>query len=77
LLVVSTGSVQDNQTLGLHSPVVLDQTGMSIGSKFGAVGTPMAVLVDAEGKIASELEAGAQAVLALASAGQKETVSAR
>jgi peroxiredoxin/uncharacterized membrane protein YphA (DoxX/SURF4 family) len=73
LLVVSTGSVQDNQALGLRSPVVLDQAGMSIASRFGAVGTPMAVLVDAEGRIASEIEAGAPAVLALASGGQEKS----
>ncbi|HAG99174.1 MAG TPA: hypothetical protein DCL75_10035 [Ktedonobacter sp.] len=52
--------------MGLQSPILLDQAGMSIGSKFGANGTPMAVLVDAEGKIASEVAAGAPAVLALA-----------
>ena len=50
----------------LRSPVVLDERGISVGSKFGAGGTPMAVLVDAEGKIASELAAGAPAVLELA-----------
>src|SRR5207244_8291858 len=66
LLVVSTDSVADNQAMGLRSPVVLDQDGMRVGRLFGATGTPMAVLVDAEGKIASELAAGAPAVLALA-----------
>jgi len=66
LLVVSTDSVVDNKAMGLRSPVVLDKSGMSVGSKFGAGGTPMAVLVDAAGKIASELAAGAPAVLALA-----------
>ena len=66
LLVVSTDSVADNQAMGLRSPVLLDQDGMSVGRLFGATGTPMAVLVDAEGKIASELAAGAPAVLALA-----------
>jgi peroxiredoxin len=66
LLVVSTDSVADNQAMGLRSPIVLDSTGMSVGRQFGANGTPMAVLVDAEGKIASELAAGAPAVLALA-----------
>ena len=71
LLLVSTDSVADNQAMGLRSPVVLDQAGMSVGSKFGAGGTPMAVLVDAEGKIASELAAGAPAVLELA--GQEQT----
>jgi peroxiredoxin len=71
LLVVSTDSVESNQAMGLRSVVLLDAGGMSIGSKFGATGTPMAVLVDAEGKIASELAAGAPAVLALA--GQNTT----
>jgi peroxiredoxin len=72
LLVVSTDSVESNQAMGLRSSVVLDQTGMSIGSQFGASGTPMAVLVDAEGRIASELVAGAPAVLALARRGQEK-----
>ena len=66
LLVVSTDSVADNKAMGLRSPVVLDERGMSVGSKFGANGTPMAVLVDAEGKVASQVAAGAPAVLALA-----------
>jgi peroxiredoxin/uncharacterized membrane protein YphA (DoxX/SURF4 family) len=66
LLVVSTDSVADNQAMGLRSPIVLDNKGMSVGRQFGANGTPMAVLVDAEGKIASELAAGAPAVLELA-----------
>jgi peroxiredoxin len=70
LLVVSTGSVEANKALGLHAPVLLDQAGMSVGSKFGANGTPMAVLLDAQGKIASELVAGAQQVLALARTGE-------
>ena len=66
LLVVSTDSVQDNQAMGLRSPVVLDQADRSIGRMFGATGTPTAVLVDADGRIASELAAGAPAILALA-----------
>jgi len=66
LLVVSTDSVADNKAMGLRSRVVLDKDGMSVGRQFGAGGTPMAVLVDAEGKIASELAAGAPAVLELA-----------
>jgi peroxiredoxin len=66
LVVVSTDSVESNQAMGLRSPVLLDQGGMSVGRLFGASGTPMAVLMDAEGKVASELAAGAPAVLALA-----------
>src|SRR5262249_21126950 len=69
LLVVSTDSVADNKAMELRSLVVLDEQRMSVGSKFGAGGTPMAVLVGADGKIASELAAGALAVLELA--GQK------
>jgi peroxiredoxin len=65
LLVVSTDSVEDNKAMGLRAPVLLDQ-GMSVGKQFGAGGTPMAMLVDAEGRIASELAAGAPAVLQLA-----------
>jgi hypothetical protein len=56
--------------MGLRSPVLLDRAGLSVGSTFGATGTPMAVLVDAEGKIASALAAGAPEVLALAGRGQ-------
>ena len=70
LLVVSTGTVEANAVMGLRSPVLLDQ-GFSAGSKFGANGTPMAVLVDAEGKITSEVAAGAPAVLALARSGME------
>ncbi len=69
VLVVSTGTVEANQALGLNSTVVLDE-GFTVAPKFGATGTPMAVLVDAEGNIASELAAGAPGVLALA--GQKQ-----
>jgi peroxiredoxin len=65
LLVVSTGSVDENRALGLRSLVLLDE-GFTIGPAFGVYGTPMALLVDAEGKIASEVASGAPAVLTLA-----------
>jgi len=76
LLVVSTGTVEANKAMGLRSPVLLDQGAMSLGSTFGANGTPMAVLVDAQGKIASEVAAGAPAVLALANQRQGNPISA-
>ena len=72
LLVVSTGSVEDNKAMGLRSPVLLDQ-GFSVGSTFGASGTPSAVLVDAKGNIASDVAVGAQAVLALAQGDKSES----
>jgi peroxiredoxin len=65
LLVVSTGSVEANRAQGLKSPVVLDQA-FAVGSAFGAMGTPSAVLVDAKGTIASDVVLGASAVLMLA-----------
>lgn len=40
--------------------------GFAAGRAFGAGGTPSAVLVDAAGRIASEVGIGAAAVLALA-----------
>jgi peroxiredoxin len=71
LLVVSTGREEANKAMGLHSTVVLDQN-FSVGSAFGADGTPMAVLVDSEGRVASEVTVGAPAVLALAGASHAE-----
>jgi len=44
--------------------VVIDAN-FTIGSKYDAQGTPMAVLVDAEGNVASGVAAGAQQVWAL------------
>jgi peroxiredoxin len=72
LLVVSTGTVEANQAIGLRAPVVLDH-GFSVGQAFGASGTPSAVLVDAEGKIASDLAVGAPGVLALVGTGNTGT----
>jgi methylamine dehydrogenase accessory protein MauD len=65
ILVVSAGTVEANEAMGLRSPVVLDQQ-FAIGHAFGASGTPSAVLVDERGKIASEVAVGAPAVLKLA-----------
>lgn len=64
LLVISTGSAQDNRAMGLTAPVLLDNE-FEAGRAFGATGTPQAVLVDADGTIASPLVAGAAAVLNL------------
>jgi hypothetical protein len=50
-----------NREQGLSSPVVLDQQ-FAVGTAFGASATPSAVLVDSEGRIASEVAVGAQGV---------------
>jgi thiol-disulfide isomerase/thioredoxin/uncharacterized membrane protein YphA (DoxX/SURF4 family) len=65
LIVVLNGNSDDVRALGVHSTVVFDQDSR-LSEAFGANGTPMAVLLDADGHIASELAAGAQAFFALA-----------
>jgi peroxiredoxin len=74
LLVVSSGSVEENREQGLRSPIVLDPD-FSTGRAFGATGTPSAVLVDAEGVVASAVAVGAPAVLALTN-GQEPAMAA-
>jgi hypothetical protein len=71
LLFVSTGMEEVNWEMDLASRVVLDQP-FSVGQAFGASGTPSAVLVDAEGKVASEVAVGAPAILELARPRQTE-----
>ena len=71
LLVISAGTLEANEEMGLSSTVVLDQ-GFAVGRAFGASGTPSAVLVDSKGKIASEVAVGAPAVLELAGAKRTE-----
>jgi thiol-disulfide isomerase/thioredoxin len=62
LVVVSSGEAEDTIDDGFRSTVVLDSE-FEVGRAFQAGGTPMAVVVDAEGKIASPLIAGGDAVL--------------
>jgi peroxiredoxin len=72
LLVVSAGSEEANKEMGLASQVLLDQQ-FATGRAFGASGTPSAVLVDAEGNVATEVAVGAPAVFELAGADQTKT----
>jgi peroxiredoxin len=65
LLLVSSGTVEENRSMQLESPVLLDNE-RSVMQAYGATGTPNAVLVDSEGRIASSVVVGAQAVMALA-----------
>lgn len=64
LLLVSTGDVEANRKQEFSSPTVLD-TGFTVGRSFGASGTPSAVLVGADGKIASGLAVGGPTVISL------------
>jgi thiol-disulfide isomerase/thioredoxin len=65
LVVVSSGDEPSTRAEGFRSLVLLDED-FAAGMAFNANGTPMAVLVDAEGQIASSVAAGSEAVLALA-----------
>ncbi|MGZ4383993.1 MAG: TlpA family protein disulfide reductase [Gaiellaceae bacterium] len=68
LVVVSSDDEERTRADGFRSLVLLDQ-GFAAGEAFGAGGTPMAVLLGADGRIASALAGGAEAVMALVSRG--------
>ncbi len=69
VLVVSTGDPDANRRLaeehGLAGPILL-QAGREVAEQYGALGTPVGVLIDAEGRIASDLAVGPAAILPLA-----------
>lgn len=65
LVVISSGSLEDNRKQGLRAKVLLDPS-FGSGRVFGANGTPSAVLLDEEGRVGSEIGAGALAVFTLA-----------
>jgi methylamine dehydrogenase accessory protein MauD len=69
LLVVSTGTIDANRAHGFKSTVVIDPS-FSVAPLYGGNGTPSAVLVSPDGKIASEVAVGKPGVLALAGADQ-------
>jgi peroxiredoxin len=65
LLVLSAGDQLDlNRALGLRSPVLADRSS-AVAEAFNIRATPTGVLVDAEGRIASDIALGAQAALAV------------
>jgi peroxiredoxin len=64
VLVISTGTVEENRAMNLGSRVVLDRDARA-NAAFAAYGAPMAILIDASGRIASELAIGAEAVMRL------------
>jgi peroxiredoxin len=67
-LIVSTGDPEQNRALaaewGIRCPVLLQQT-VEVTSRYQATATPMGYLIDENGIIASDLAAGADALLAL------------
>ena len=67
VVLVSNGNVDDNRArAGEHGLLhVLSQQAHAVGLSYGANGTPMAVLVDVDGLVASSVAAGADAIRAL------------
>jgi hypothetical protein len=64
LLVVSSGSVEQNRAFGLTSTIVIDE-GFAYGRQYGALGTPGAVLVDAQGQATSDTVVSAPSIFTL------------
>jgi thiol-disulfide isomerase/thioredoxin len=62
LVVISSGDEERTRAEGFGSPVLLDPE-FSVGEALGAGGTPSAVLVDAEGRVASGVMVGGEAIL--------------
>ena len=71
LVLISTGAAEANRALGLRSTILLDE-GFRTGFAFGATGTPSAVLLDAQGKVASETVVGAPRIMAMLTVGLGE-----
>jgi thiol-disulfide isomerase/thioredoxin len=69
IVVLSSGDPETVRELQLRSRVLLDSDGEAM-SAFSAGGTPMAVLID-DGRIATPVAAGADAVFALIRAGSR------
>lgn len=64
LVIVSGGAEEANRAMGLRSRVVLDD-GFTTGNDYGVTGTPSAIVIDEEGRVASPIATGADAVLDL------------
>jgi thiol-disulfide isomerase/thioredoxin len=64
LVLLTAGTAEQNRAMGLSSTVLLDPSHSAV-QVFGAGGTPSALLLDAGGKVASNLAMGADAIFAL------------
>jgi peroxiredoxin len=73
-LVLTTGELEENRRLfrehGVAIPVLVQKEGQ-IATLYHANGTPMGYLIDEEGRLASPLAVGAEALLALAAVGEE------
>ena len=65
LVLISSGSAEENREQGLKSQILLDDE-FATGSAFGSDGTPSAIMIDAEGRVSSPLVVGGPDVMKLA-----------
>ena len=63
-IIITSGSVDANREFGFASTVLLDPNGAAM-ALYGTTGTPTAIKVGADGKIASELRVGQPGVMSL------------
>ena len=75
LVVISTGTGDENRALGLRSPIILEH-GFDTGQLFGATGTPSAVRIGSDGRVATPVATGGAAVLELLSADPQAVLEA-
>lgn len=65
LLLVASGTAEENRAQQLPGTVLLD-TGFTAAPRYGVTGTPSAIWVDGEGRIAAPVAVGVEAILELA-----------
>jgi hypothetical protein len=64
MVVVTSGPVVLNREAGLHAPMIQDDEGV-LKRIFGVQGTPAAVLIDGQGRVATEVARGVAGVRSL------------
>ncbi len=58
LVMLSTGEIDEHIAMGIDAPIALDE-GNLVGGEMGMYGTPSAILIDEQGRFASEIAVGA------------------
>lgn len=58
LVMLSAGEADDHNDIGIDAPIALDE-GNAVGAELGMYGTPSAILIDENGRFASEIAVGA------------------
>lgn len=75
-VILTTGSRDVKEGQGFLSPILLYEDGL-VARAYGSTGTPGAILVDADGAIASQLAVGGEGAMELARTGESLSRAAR